>query len=102
MAKPISQNSKRFLRTGIVWSSLRIEAHVPELAAICDEVKARVGERSFVGANRYVWSSGWRLQTHYDPEDLLILQVEGKSAGKCFVLWCRTQFSICRNRAGKS
>jgi hypothetical protein len=75
---------KAFLADGYSVVALRIEEHVPELAAICAEVKALTGERSFVGA---IVTSGVRagaFKTHYDPEDLLILQVEGTKRWKVF------------------
>jgi hypothetical protein len=73
-----------FLADGYSVVALRIEAHVPALAAICDEIKTLVGERSFVGA---IITSGVRagaFKTHYDPEDLIILQVEGTKRWKVF------------------
>jgi hypothetical protein len=73
-----------FLAQGYSVVVLRIEEHVPALAAICDEIKTRVGERSFVGA---IITSGVRagaFKTHYDPEDLIILQVEGRKRWQVF------------------
>jgi hypothetical protein len=73
-----------FLADGYSVVALRIEEHVPGLASICEEIKARTHERSYVGA---IVTSGVRagaFKTHYDPEDLLILQVEGTKRWKVF------------------
>lgn len=73
-----------FLADGYSVVVLRIEDHIPELAAICDEIKTRLGEGSFVGA---IITSGVRagaFKTHYDPEDLIILQLEGTKRWQVF------------------
>lgn len=73
-----------YLAKGYSIVALRVEAHVPALAAICDEIRTRTGEGSFVGA---VVTSGVRagaFKTHYDPEDLLILQLEGTKRWQVF------------------
>lgn len=73
-----------YLTKGYSIVALRVEAQVPALAAICDEIRTRTGEGSFVGA---VVTSGVRagaFKTHYDPEDLLILQLEGTKRWQVF------------------
>jgi ribosomal protein L16 Arg81 hydroxylase len=54
----------------------RLEQTIPSLAALCDNIKSRLSEQIEVGAI-VTTGVGGALELHYDPEDLIILQVEG-------------------------
>ena len=73
-----------FVAAGFSVVITRIEPYVPELAAICDEIKRSTGEGSFVGAIVTSGAGAGAFPTHYDPEDLLILQVEGTKRWQIF------------------
>lgn len=60
-----------------------IEAHVPHLAALCDNIRARLFEQIKVGVI-VTTGKGGAFSLHYDPEDLIILQVEGSKRWKIY------------------
>jgi ribosomal protein L16 Arg81 hydroxylase len=73
-----------FLAKGFSVVVLHMDEHVPALGAVCDEIRSRTSEGSFIGV---VVTSGAALgafQMHYDPEDLIILQVEGTKRWQVF------------------
>lgn len=53
-----------------------IEPYVPPLAALCESIRARLSERVKVGVI-VTTGTGGAFRLHFDPEDLIILQVEG-------------------------
>jgi hypothetical protein len=63
---------------------LRVEKHIPALAAICEEIKSRLGEGSMVGAITTSGTGIGAFKVHYDPEDLIILQLEGTKRWQVF------------------
>ena len=73
-----------FLAKGYSVVVVRIEPHVPALAAICDEIKTRTKDGSFVGVVVTSSASVGAFKTHYDPEDLIIVQVEGTKRWQIF------------------
>ncbi|HEY0105695.1 MAG TPA: cupin domain-containing protein [Rhizomicrobium sp.] len=56
--------------------AMRIDLHVPALAALCADIARRVPEEIYAGAIATTGRSG-AFALHYDPQDLIILQVEG-------------------------
>jgi hypothetical protein len=54
-----------------------LEARLPPLAAICREIRTHTREGAIVGAIVTSAPGTGALSIHYDPEDLIILQVEG-------------------------
>jgi hypothetical protein len=61
-----------------------MESHVSALAAICEEIKSRTQEGARVGAVVTSGVGAGAFITHYDPEDLIILQVEGTKRWQVF------------------
>lgn len=61
-----------------------LEARVPALTAICQEIKARTREGAIAGAIVTSGAGSGAFPIHYDPEDLLILQVEGTKRWQIF------------------
>jgi ribosomal protein L16 Arg81 hydroxylase len=75
---------EEFLASGFSIVVVNLNEHVPALAALCKEITSRTLEVSFVGA---VVTSGpgvGAFKVHYDPEDLVILQVEGTKRWQIF------------------
>jgi ribosomal protein L16 Arg81 hydroxylase len=54
-----------------------IEPHIPTLAALCDNITSRLLEASFAGVIVTTGTADGAFKIHYDPEDLIILQIEG-------------------------
>jgi ribosomal protein L16 Arg81 hydroxylase len=53
-----------------------IERHAPPLAALCDDIERRLPEQVKIGLIVTLGTDG-AFKLHYDPEDLIILQLEG-------------------------
>jgi hypothetical protein len=75
---------EKCLSSGFSIVALHLDEHVPALAAVCDEIRSRTQEWSSVGAVVTSGSGGGAFQVHYDPEDLVILQVEGTKRWQIF------------------
>jgi len=73
-----------FLAAGFSVVIVHLEEHVPALAAVCDEIRSRTQEGSFVGAVVTSGAGAGAFKVHYDPEDLVILQVEGTKRWQIF------------------
>jgi Cupin superfamily protein len=73
-----------FLASGFSVVILHVDDHVPVLGAVCEEIRSRTLEGSFVGAVVTSGTGAGAFQVHYDPEDLLILQVEGTKRWQIF------------------
>ncbi len=73
-----------FLTKGFSVVVLHLDEHVPALAAVCDEIRSRTLEGSFVGAVVTSGTGAGAFNVHYDPEDLVILQVEGTKRWQIF------------------
>jgi ribosomal protein L16 Arg81 hydroxylase len=75
---------EEFLASGFSIVVLHVDEHVPALAAVCDEIRSRTLEGSFVGAIVTSGPGAGAFKVHYDPEDLVILQVEGTKRWQIF------------------
>jgi ribosomal protein L16 Arg81 hydroxylase len=73
-----------FLANGFSIVVLHLEEHVPALTAVCEEIRSRTLEGSFVGAVATTGTGAGAFKVHYDPEDLVILQVEGTKRWQIF------------------
>jgi hypothetical protein len=60
-----------------------IDPYAPHLNALCDNIRARVREQVKLGIIVTTGKNG-AFTLHYDPEDLIILQVEGRKRWKIF------------------
>ena len=69
-------NLDRLLEQGASLYVVPLERHIPALAALCSDVAARIPERIYTGAIATTGHGG-AAKLHHDPEDLLILQLEG-------------------------
>jgi ribosomal protein L16 Arg81 hydroxylase len=75
---------EEFLAKGFSVVVLHLDEHVPALAAVCGEIRSRTLEGSFIGAVVTSGTGAGAFQVHYDPEDLVILQVEGTKRWQIF------------------
>ena len=60
-----------------------LEHHVPPLAALCEDIKERLCESTYTGVIVTTGTDG-AFRLHYDPEDLIILQIEGTKRWQIF------------------
>jgi hypothetical protein len=72
-----------YLAQGFSLCITRIDEHAPHLAALCDDIRARSFEQIKVGVIVTTGKDG-AFKLHYDPEDLIILQVEGSKRWKIY------------------
>src|SRR6202522_511063 len=73
----------KFLDEGFSLIITPIDGHVPALAALRDNIRARVSEQIKVGVI-VTAGKGGAFKLHYDPEDLIILQVEGSKRWRIY------------------
>jgi len=73
----------KFLDEGFSLIITPIDGHVPALAVLRDSIRARVSEQIKVGVIVTTGRSG-AFKLHFDPEDLIILQVEGRKRWRVF------------------
>jgi hypothetical protein len=74
----------RLLANGFSIVVLHLDEHVPALTAVCEEIRSRTLEGCFVGAVVTCGTGAGAFKVHYDPEDLVILQVEGTKRWQIF------------------
>jgi len=60
-----------------------IDEHAPHLTALCNDIRARSFEKIKIGVIVTTGKFG-AFKLHYDPEDLIILQVEGSKRWKIY------------------
>jgi ribosomal protein L16 Arg81 hydroxylase len=73
-----------YLARGFSVTLTRIEPHVPALQALCEDIRARNYDGSFVGLIVTTGAGQGAFKIHYDPEDLLIVQIEGTKRWQFF------------------
>jgi hypothetical protein len=71
------------LTDGFSIIATHLEEHLPALGALCQNLRARLRERTYAGAIVTTGAEG-AFQLHYDFEDLIILQVEGTKRWQIF------------------
>jgi len=76
-------NFLAYMSAGFSLSMTGIEAYVPGLKVLCDDIRSKLREQIRIGA---IVTTGKpaAFTLHYDPEDLIILQVEGRKRWKVF------------------
>ena len=75
---------EEFLAAGFSLVVTPIEKYVPVLNALCIELRSRVSEQIKVGVIVTACGTSGAFKIHYDPEDLIILQVEGTKRWRIF------------------
>jgi ribosomal protein L16 Arg81 hydroxylase len=71
------------MRNGASLITQPINAYVPALHALCENIRRQVADYVWAGAVAQTGSGG-ALTIHYDPEDLIILQLEGTKRWRIF------------------
>lgn len=72
-----------FMEHGFSLSVTRINDYAPHLKILTDSIRSTLREQIKVGAI-VTTGTGGAFRLHYDPEDLIILQVEGRKRWKIF------------------
>ncbi len=72
-----------FLNHGFSLSVARINDYAPHLKVLCQNIRSTLREQIKVGAI-VTTGKGGAFKLHFDPEDLIILQVEGRKRWKIF------------------
>ena len=72
-----------YMGAGFSLAATRMDAYAPHLGLLCENLRSVVHEQVKVGVI-VTTGSGGAFTLHYDPEDLIILQVEGKKRWKIF------------------
>ena len=72
-----------FLAQGFSLCITCIDERAPHLAALCNDIRARTFEQIKIGVIVTTGKEG-AFRLHYDPEDLIILQVEGSKRWKIY------------------
>ena len=75
---------EEFLSQGYSLVVTPVERYVPALEALCASIKSLVSEQIKVGVIVTACGSGGAFKIHFDPEDLIILQVEGSKRWQIF------------------
>ncbi|MGE3781714.1 MAG: cupin domain-containing protein [Alphaproteobacteria bacterium] len=73
-----------FLAAGFSVVILHLDEHIPALAKVCNEIRTRTLEGSYVGTVVTSGTGAGAFRMHYDFEDLVILQVEGTKRWQIF------------------
>jgi ribosomal protein L16 Arg81 hydroxylase len=73
-----------FLANGFSIVVLHLDEHVPALRAVCEEIKSRTLEGSFVDAIVTSGAGAGAFPIHFDAADLVILQVQGTKRWQIF------------------
>jgi hypothetical protein len=72
-----------YLNHGFSLSVTGIDRYAPHLKSLCENIAATLREQIKMGAI-VTTGTGGAFKLHYDPEDLVILQVEGRKRWKIF------------------
>ncbi len=72
-----------YLAQGFNLCITHIDEKAPHLTALCDDIRARTFEQIKIGVIVTTGKFG-AFKLHYDPEDLIILQVEGRKRWKIY------------------
>jgi len=74
---------EKVLESGASLIAEPLESYVPALAALCGDIAKHIPEKIYAGAIATTGAGG-AFRLHYDPEDLIILQVEGRKRWKIY------------------
>ena len=74
---------QEYLAKGFSLVMTHLEHYVPPLAALCEDIKERLCESTYTGVIVTSGTDG-AFRVHYDPEDLIILQIEGTKRWQIF------------------
>jgi hypothetical protein len=74
---------EKYLADGFSVVITHFDPYIPPLASLCVDIKSRFSERAFAGVIVTTGADG-AFKIHYDPEDLLILQIEGTKRWQIF------------------
>jgi hypothetical protein len=72
-----------YMTAGFSLAVYRIDSFAPHLKALCQSIRATLREQIKMGVI-VTTGRGGAFTLHYDPEDLIILQVEGRKRWKIF------------------
>jgi len=72
-----------YMTAGFSLAMYRVDAFAPHLKALCQSIRASLREQIRMGVI-VTTGQGGAFTLHYDPEDLIILQVEGRKRWKIF------------------
>jgi hypothetical protein len=72
-----------YLAQGFNFCITSIDEKAPHLTALCNDIRARTFEQIKIGVIVTTGKFG-AFKLHYDPEDLIILQVEGRKRWKIY------------------
>lgn len=75
---------EEFLANGFSLIVTPIDRHVPALGSLCANIRTQLGEQIKVGVIVTAAQSVGAFKIHFDPEDLIILQIEGTKRWKIF------------------
>ncbi len=84
-----TKNFARLLDHGASLIAVSVEPYLPQVEALCADVRRHVGERTFAGAIATTGRGG-ALKLHYDAQDILVMQIDGCKRWKiydCPVAW---------------
>lgn len=76
-------NLLAYLAAGFNLAVTRIDSYAPHLKALCKNIRSTLREQIKIGAIVTTGKAG-AFTLHYDAEDLIILQVEGRKRWKVF------------------
>jgi hypothetical protein len=72
-----------YMAAGFSLAVTRIDSYAPHLKALCQSIRSTLREQIKMGVI-VTTGKGGAFTLHYDPEDLIILQVEGRKRWKIF------------------
>jgi hypothetical protein len=76
-------NFLAYMSGGFSLAAYRIDAYAPHLKVLCDDIRTTLREQIKMGVIVTTGKEG-AFTLHFDPEDLIILQVEGRKRWKIF------------------
>jgi hypothetical protein len=82
-ARPDIAKVEAYLAEGFSLCITCVDEHAPQLTTLCNDIRARTFEQIKIGVIVTTGKIG-AFKLHYDPEDLIILQVEGRKRWKIY------------------
>lgn len=78
-----SKNLARLLDHGASVIAVPIEAYVPQVAALCADMRRYAAEKIYAGAVATT-GKGCAVKLHFDPQDIIVLQIVGSKRWKIY------------------